>query len=1329
MAELKIENLIGKDEIKHLEELDSKLQTIKATYADVAGELAKGLRINVEVAGDLNKLNAVVSVQSKRAQEATMELNEALKQQSELTQRVARSLDEQVKSGTLSIAEIKKVTDASTRNAAALEKVAKAEAALEKAQGSSNNARKKAVLSEEERIRVISEAVSLSNKEIHSKEEAKNANKELQRAVNLLKDTDENYLSTIKKLNSSIDANTDYIKKNSDRYTRQKMTIGDYTVSVKRAWMEIQKGNSVMKNMGTIAKSTGGLLGSSFNTGLKQVSVSVGSMIKGMLGAQAVIKVILGLCNSFKQGIRTAMDFEAANSKLAAILGTTADKTKELQIDARALGSTTKYTAAEATNLQIELAKLGFTSKEILQSTKFILRFAQATGSELPEAAALAGAALRMFGAETTETERYVSTMAVSTSRSALSFSYLATALPIVGPVAKSFNFTIEDTLSLLGKLADSGFNASMAATATRNIFLNLADSGGKLAKALGKPVNTLPELIEGLLSLREKGVDLNTTLELTDKRSVAAFNAFLTSADKIIPLREQITGVSKELEDMAGEMSNNTSGAVKTLSSAWEELMISIYGNTGAIRAVVEAATEAVKWLTNLVQSEQTLFDKLNNVAKSEGVSIADNEYKESEIAAVNQIADAYVAMGKKKSEAIEQSKNDRISAIDAEIAEEKKHNEKVTKLYKERQDAIDKGYVKKKYAEKFRNDVLDSEKKLAELERRKSIVEAIPVVDETSVNSELTDEQKKALEKQKKAAEKAAKERLKIQQNLEQSRYDLMDEGLEKELAKISLGFAKKIAAIRGDSKEEQETRENLTKQMQDSLNEYELNYYVNAKKQDLNNRLAAVEEGSRDELDLRLELLQYQQWQEEDAAEKTGASVVGIQNKYKKKREEMIKDFDLKGIEAQYSKELSLLETNAIKEENILTEKRNKGEISERDYQIGLFNIKQKYARLSLELAIKQAKVELEASRGKVSNADIERMQGEIDKLEAQLKSLNIDPFDEETKQWSDSFMDALDNMTDASQEYLDGIEGIFGGVMDIMKDFVQKKGEMGKDFSFADFWKSLDPKDKAAYILNAYAKLFEGITAMMSKIYDARIEGIEKEQEANEKAGEEEIERIELLESDQVISKEEAEARKRASEDKTEKQNEELAKKKAALQEKQARWDKANAITQSIIATSLAVIQALPNFFIAALVGAMGLIQTGIIAAQPIPKYAKGTGDRPHEGGYALVGDGGKQEVAMYDGKIWVTPDTPTLVDLPKGTTVFPDMDSLSSADLEFSILPFVRFSSDNNRTVVVNDYSALEKKMERNNYLLEQSIKQQHRDAYDREFEFYKMRKK
>ena len=67
--------------------------------------------------------------------------------------------------------------------------------------------------------------------------------------------------------------------------------------------------------------------------------------------------------------------------------------------------------------------------------------------------------------------------------------------------------------------------------------------------------MRTLPELVAGLQKLKEQGVDLNSTLEMTDKRSVAAFNAFLTAADKIVPLRDQITGVESELGNMAHTM------------------------------------------------------------------------------------------------------------------------------------------------------------------------------------------------------------------------------------------------------------------------------------------------------------------------------------------------------------------------------------------------------------------------------------------------------------------------------------------------------------------------------------------------------------------------------------------------------------------------------------------------------------------------------------------------------------------------------------------------------------------------------------------------------
>ena len=646
MAELKITDLVDEKEIEQVKQLGQEIEKVKSIYGDAAKELAKGLKMNVEVVGDLDKLNAVIITQAKKADGATNDLNAALKKQSELAERVAKSLDEQIKSGNLSATQMKKLTDASKKNAESLEKLAKAEATVEKAQRASNTAKKSANVTEQERQKIITDAIAATYKEIHSIQEANDMNRLLRKAVKLVRDTDEEYIQTIGRLNSTIGVNTDYVKRNSDRYTQQKMTVGDYTESIKRAWMEIQRGNSAMKNMGIIAKSTGNLLKTSFNSGISQVTIGVGSMIKGMLGAQAVIAGIQKLTGAIRQGVNTAIDFEAANSKLAAILGTTKGEIKDLTADARRLGEATKYTASEATNLQIELSKLGFSKTEILDMTEGVLKFAQATGAELPEAAALAGAALRMFGADTEETERYVSAMAVATTKSALSFSYLQTAMPIVGPVAKAFNFTIEDTLALLGKLADAGFDASMSATATRNILLNLADGSGKLAQTLGGPVKTLPELVDGLKRLKEQGIDLNSTLEMTDKRSVAAFNAFLTASDKIVPLRDQITGVEDDLNKMADTMGNNVQGALYNLSSAWESLMLTIMDNTGAMKDFIDMATNGIRKINEWLMNAEQLADKQVETAKRAASPYAEESIK-SEIIAINRLKDEYLKAG----------------------------------------------------------------------------------------------------------------------------------------------------------------------------------------------------------------------------------------------------------------------------------------------------------------------------------------------------------------------------------------------------------------------------------------------------------------------------------------------------------------------------------------------------------------------------------------------------------------------------------------------------------------------------------------------------------
>lgn len=616
-----------------------------------------------------------------------------------------------------------------------MEKLAKAEATVEKAQRASNTAKKSANVTEQERQKIITDAIAATYKEIHSIQEANDMNRLLRKAVKLVRDTDEEYIQTIGRLNSTIGVNTDYVKRNSDRYTQQKMTVGDYTESIKRAWMEIQRGNSAMKNMGIIAKSTGNLLKTSFDSGISQVTIGVGSMIKGMLGAQAVIAGIQKLTGAIRQGVNTAIDFEAANSKLAAILGTTKGEIKDLTADARRLGEATKYTASEATNLQIELSKLGFSKTEILDMTEGVLKFAQATGAELPEAAALAGAALRMFGADTEETERYVSAMAVATTKSALSFSYLQTAMPIVGPVAKAFNFTIEDTLALLGKLADAGFDASMSATATRNILLNLADGSGKLAQALGGPVKTLPELVDGLQRLKEQGIDLNSTLEMTDKRSVAAFNAFLTASDKIVPLRDQITGVEDDLNKMADTMGNNVQGALYNLSSAWESLMLTIMDNTGAMKDFIDMATNGIRKINEWLMNAEQLADKQVETAKRAASPYAEESIK-SEIIAINRLKDEYLKAGDDETTALEKAKNERIAILEQELSKQQSLR---NKFYNENQqlwkDMGDASFFKQAFGlektnaefseeqTKTWNEYLDKVTKVTSLENRLQI------------------------------------------------------------------------------------------------------------------------------------------------------------------------------------------------------------------------------------------------------------------------------------------------------------------------------------------------------------------------------------------------------------------------------------------------------------------------------------------------------------------------------------------------------------------------------------------------------------------------------
>jgi TP901 family phage tail tape measure protein len=319
-------------------------------------------------------------------------------------------------------------------------------------------------------------------------------------------------------------------------------------------------------------------------------------------GALAAFAAIAGAVRGVARAFQKIVDFEQANVNLSTIIGKNVKDIEALTYSAMELGRTTEYTASQVTLLQTELAKLGFKEGAIMQMQESVLHFATAIGTTLPEAAAMAGATLRMFGLDSKDTADTLGVLVQGANNSALSFSYYQTAMATVGPVAKTFGFSLRDTVALLGTLANAGFDASSAATATRNILLNLADSSGKLAVALGKPVSTFPELMSGLRQLKALGVDLNTTLELTDKRSVSAFNTFLDGADAALALRDSLEDVNGVLKNTAEERINTVEGSVKLLQSAWEGLILSFKESAGPIKSVIDWLTRMVEGLTELI-------------------------------------------------------------------------------------------------------------------------------------------------------------------------------------------------------------------------------------------------------------------------------------------------------------------------------------------------------------------------------------------------------------------------------------------------------------------------------------------------------------------------------------------------------------------------------------------------------------------------------------------------------------------------------------------------------------------------------------------------------
>jgi len=339
---------------------------------------------------------------------------------------------------------------------------------------------------------------------------------------------------------------------------------------------------------------------------------SAGGLTKGMAKMAAGFFAATVVFRKINQVVGTAIttfkDFEFQMAKVKAISGASNKDFKVLSKTAQDLGRSTFFTATQVAELQTNYAKLGFTTQEILNAQEATLLLATATGSDLGRAAVVAGAAVRGFNLDASETTRVVDVMTLAFNSSALDIEKWQTSMTKVAPIAAGMNIPLEETAAIMGTLTDAGIEASIAGTSMRNIFLKMKDSSSDLSKFLGFTVNSSVDLA---VAIEKLGTASDTTLDsLVNIRQVAAFSVMVRGAARVAKLTEELRNAKGAADEAASIIGDTLEGAFKRLASATQGLSIELVGGLGGgLKDIVDGLANFVNRMTDSSQKIQEVI------------------------------------------------------------------------------------------------------------------------------------------------------------------------------------------------------------------------------------------------------------------------------------------------------------------------------------------------------------------------------------------------------------------------------------------------------------------------------------------------------------------------------------------------------------------------------------------------------------------------------------------------------------------------------------------------------------------------------------------------
>ena len=222
---------------------------------------------------------------------------------------------------------------------------------------------------------------------------------------------------------------------------------------------------------------------------------------------------------------------------------------------------------------------------------------------------------LTAFGLEADQAGRMADVLSYAQANSNTTTEMLGEAFKNCAVNAHNAGMSLEETTAILSKFADAGLKGSEGGTALNAIIRDMTQKMKNGAIQIGNTKVQVQDANGNFREMTDIIADVDKATEgMGDAQKTAALMTTFTAdsikgmgilcntgADSIEEYTKKLENSNGTAEKMSNMMNQNLSGALKTLSSAWEALQLSLGDSTGPLSLLVGLLTKLLLAIKNL--------------------------------------------------------------------------------------------------------------------------------------------------------------------------------------------------------------------------------------------------------------------------------------------------------------------------------------------------------------------------------------------------------------------------------------------------------------------------------------------------------------------------------------------------------------------------------------------------------------------------------------------------------------------------------------------------------------------------------------------------------